>query len=448
VIKTFKSAVKALLNHANVERTLPNRLGKDSFYLDRMSALLEALGNPQESVKAIHIAGTVGKGSTAAMLDATLRGCGWAVGTFTSPHLLDVRERIMLNGTMISEDSFTDLTARVHKAAAEAAPDATFFELITAMAFLQFSEEAVDMAVMETGLGGRLDTTNLCHPTTTLFTRIELDHTHLLGTDLASIAREKAGIMKAGVPAFSVKQHPEVEAVLEEVAQEVGTTLRILGKNIDFSSRFCVDDDRGAHARICFVGDHKQYMHLPVPLQGEHQASNCGLVMAAVDSIGGADPAFEESVVFQGLAQTKLPGRMQLAWQRPRIMVDGAHNPASIAALMRAIGAHVPFDSMVCVFGCCDDKDIDGMLAMASLGGDKIVFTKASDQPRAAEPRDLAKRFTENHNRNCQTAETIGEALEIAARAASRDDLICVTGSFYLVGETIDFLKTLEKKRS
>ena len=412
-----------------------------------MAALLDALDNPQLAIDAIHIAGTVGKGSTAAMLDATLRGCGWAVGTFTSPHLLNVRERIMLNGEMISEDSFTDLTARVSKVAATAAPDATFFELITAMSFLHFAEEAVDMAIMETGLGGRLDTTNLCRPTVSLITRIELDHTHLLGTDLASIAREKAGILKAGVPAFSVKQEPEVEAVLHEVAEEVGTTIRLLGRDIDFSSRFCVDDDRGAHARICFVGDHKQYMHLPVPLQGEHQASNCGLVMAAVDCIGGTDPAFEESVVFQGLAKTTLHGRMQMAWQRPRIMVDGAHNPASVSSLMRAVGAHVPFDSMICIFGCCDDKDIDGMLAMASLGGDKIVFTKATDQPRAAEPSMLAKRFTELHNRNCQTAETVDEALEIAARAASRDDLICVTGSFYLVGETLDYLKKLESRR-
>ncbi|MCH2135128.1 MAG: bifunctional folylpolyglutamate synthase/dihydrofolate synthase [Phycisphaerales bacterium] len=447
-IRTFKSAVKALLDRANVERTRPNRIPKDTFFLDRMTSLLEALDNPHQSVDAIHIAGSVGKGSTAAMLDSTLRGCGWAVGTFTSPHLLNVRERIMLNGTMISEEAFTDLTARVNKAALEAAPDATFFELITAMAFLHFAEEAVDMAVLETGLGGRLDTTNLCRPTVTLLSRIELDHMDLLGRDLASIAREKAGIMKADVPAFSVAQDPEVEAVLREVAEEVGTTLRILGKEVDFSSRFCVDDDRGAHARICFVGDHKQYMHLPVPLSGEHQAGNCGLAMAAIDHIGGTDPAFEESIVYQGLAQTTLPGRMQLAWDRPRILVDGAHNPASVSSLMRSIGSHVSFDSMICVFGCCEDKDIDGMLEMASLGGDKIVFTKASDQPRAAEPETLARRFTENHGRNCQTAASISEALEIAARAASRDDLICVTGSFYLVGETLEYLKQLEASRS
>ena len=217
-IRTFKRAVAALLDRADVERTRQNRIPKDTFFLDRMTSLLEALDNPHQSVDAIHIAGSVGKGSTAAMLDSTLRGCGWAVGTFTSPHLLDVRERIMLNGTMISDEVFTHLTARVNQAALEVAPDATFFELITAMAFLHFAEEAVDMAVLETGLGGRLDTTNLCRPTVTLLTRIELDHMDLLGRDLASIAREKAGIMKAGVPAYSVAQEPEVEAVLREVA--------------------------------------------------------------------------------------------------------------------------------------------------------------------------------------------------------------------------------------
>jgi dihydrofolate synthase/folylpolyglutamate synthase len=129
-------------------------------------------------------------------------------------------------------------------------------------------------------------------------------------------------------------------------------------------------------------------------------------------------------------------------------MVDGAHNPASVASLMRSIGSHVPFDSMICVFGCCDDKDMDGMIENAALGGDKIVFTMASDQPRAAEPGELAKRFAENHGKICQTAPNVREALEIAARAASRDDLICVTGSFYLVGETLDYLKKLEAQRT
>ncbi len=446
-IRTFKRAVAAVLDAPNVERTRPNRLPKDAFFLDRMKALLAALDNPHQSVEAIHIAGSVGKGSTAAMLDSTMRGCGWAVGMFASPHLTDVRERITLNGEMISEADFTSLAARVTKACAEAAPDASFFERITAMAFLHFAEEAVDMAIMETGLGGRLDTTNLCKPAVTLITRIELDHTHLLGSDLASIAREKAGIFKPGVPAFSVPQEPEVEAVLREEAERIGTTLKVLGKDVDFSSRFCVDDDRGAHARICFIGEHKQYMHLPVPLKGEHQAPNCGLALATIDTIGGADPAFDESIVYQGLSDTSIRGRMQLAWDRPRILVDGAHNAASMTTLMRCIGSHVPFDSMICVFGCCDDKDIDGMLENAALGADKLVFTKASDQPRAAEPEVLAARFSESHGRTCQTAANVKEALEIAARAASRDDLICVTGSFYLVGETLDYLKELQAQR-
>jgi dihydrofolate synthase/folylpolyglutamate synthase len=447
-IKTFPRAVKAVLGHSNIERIRPSRLPKDAFFLDRMANLLTSLDNPQSMVDVVHIAGSVGKGSTAAMLEATLRGCGWGVGCFTSPHLLDIRERITLNTAMVSESTFTDLAARVTKAAAKSAPDASFFELITAMAFLHFAEEAVDLAIMETGLGGRLDTTNLCNSIVTCITRIELDHTQLLGDNLASIAREKAGIFKPGVPAFSVPQVPEVEAVLREEAERVGTTLRMLGKDIDFSSRFCVDDDRGPHSRICLIGDHKQYMHLPVPLPGEHQAANCGLVLAAVDTIGGSNAAFNESVVYQGLGETTLSGRMQLVWNQPRIMVDGAHNPAAMGALMRCLGSHVPFDSMVCIFGCCEDKDMDGMIAMAAMGGDKLIFTKASDQPRAAEPADLARRFVENHGRACQTADTVQEALEIAARAGSRDDLICVTGSFYLVGDTLRHLKKLEAQRA
>ena len=436
------------MGRSNIERIRPSRLPKDAFFLERMANLLETLDNPQNTVDAVHIAGSVGKGSTAAMLDATLRGCGWGVGCFTSPHLMDIRERITLNSNMVSESTFTDLAARVTKAAAKSAPDASFFELITAMAFLHFAEEAVDLAIMETGLGGRLDTTNLCNSIVTCITRIELDHTHLLGDDLVSIAREKAGIFKPGVPAFSVPQAPEVEAALREEAERVGAPLRVLGKDIDFSSRFCVDEDRGPHSRICLLGDHKQYMHLPVPLKGEHQAANCGLVLASVDTIGGSNSAFDESVVYQGLGETVLPGRMQMAWDRPRILVDGAHNPASMSSLMRCLGSHVQFDSMICIFGCCDDKDLDGMLDMAALGGDKLIFTKASDQPRAAEPADLSKRFIERHARACQTADTVQEALEIAARAGSRDDLICVTGSFFLVGESLQHLKKLEAQRT
>ncbi len=440
-IKTYPSAVKALLERPNVERLRPARIEADTFKLDRMQSLLQALGNPQEALKAVHIAGTVGKGSTVAMLQSMLNACGWTTGTYTSPHLIDIRERIMVNGTMVDQSTFTDLTKQVTKAAATAAPEASFFEIITAMAFMHFADEATDIAIVETGLGGRLDATNVLQPAVTLITRIELDHQHLLGNTPADIAREKAGIFKPGVPAISVKQTPEVEAVLREVAEEVGCEFRMIGKDIEFSSRFCVTDEYGAHMRVCVLGNRIDYMHLPVPLPGSHQADNCALALAALDLLGSGDREFEEKTVFRGLAATKNPGRMDLVWNRPRILVDGAHNPASMQALMRGIGSHIQFDSMICIFGCNADKDVDANLEMLALGGDKIIFTKASDQPRAAEPEELAQQFESLRNRQCQTAPSVKEAIEIASQAAGRDDLICVTGSFYLVGETMALLK-------
>lgn len=446
-ITSFPTAVKALLARTNVERLRPTRIEPDQFKLDRMASLLEALGNPQADLTALHVAGTIGKGSTVAMIDSMLRGCGRTTGAYTSPHLVDIRERITVDGEPITRPAFTATAQRVADVAAEVAPEATFFEMLTAMSFLHFAEQAVDIAIIETGLGGRLDSTNLIVPRASLLTRIDLDHTHLLGKSVAEIAREKAGIIKPGVPALSVPQDPEVEAVLREVAEEVGSTLKIIGKDIEYSNRFCVTDELGAHMRICLLGEHNQYMHLPVPLAGEHQADNCALALAALDLIDDAGTSFDESSIFRGLASTRSPGRMDLVWDRPRILVDGAHNPASMQALMRNVGSHISFDSMICVFGCNVDKDIDGMLDMVAMGGDKIIFTKASDQPRAAEPEDLAKSFADARGRVCQTAPTVKEALEIAARASSREDLICVSGSFYLVGEAMGYLEELRSRR-
>ena len=381
------------------------------------------------------------------MISSILRQGDFTVGTFTSPHLTDIRERIAINGQMIEKSAFTSLTADIGKIAEKSSPEATYFELLTAMALEHFASQAVDIAVMETGLGGRLDATNLTQPNICLLTLIDYDHMNLLGNDLESIAAEKAGIMKPGVPVISVPQTAAVEAVLRKVAEDVGTTINFIGREIDFSSRFCVSDDLGPHTRICLITDRTQYMHLPVPLPGAHQANNCALALAAVDAISGDSNTVDESIIYQGLAETVIPGRMERIWDKPAIIADGAHNPAALECLMRTIGAHVPNDSMICVFGCCQDKDVDGLLDKVALGGDKIIFTKASNQPRAIEPEELVRRFAERHNRVCQAEGKLSSALEIAAQAASRDDLICVTGSFFLVGEAKRHLSELAAAR-
>jgi dihydrofolate synthase/folylpolyglutamate synthase len=446
-ITTYSNAIRYLYDRVDFERMRVIRYDENIFKLDRMRALMKRLGDPQEQVRMVHVAGTVGKGSTVAMIASMLQSCGYAVGQFTSPHMVDVRERIVINGQMISKVDFTELMKQVSVAAAKEGIDPTFFELTTAVAMKHFAEQAVDIAVMEVGLGGRLDSTNIITPLVSVITTIDFDHTHVLGGTLAKIAREKAGIFKPGVPVITFEQADPVEQVLREVAEEVGCPLKVVNKDIEFSQRFGASPELGPHTRVCMISETSQFMHIPVPLPGEHQAANCGVALAVIDTLKGCGFEFPEVPLHEGLAATRTPGRMELIWDQPRILVDGAHNAASLSALMRCVGAHVPYDSMVCIFGCCEDKDIPAMLERLSLGGDKVIFTRAKGNARAADPEDLQREFTERSGKMNQVAASLPEAIDLATRAVGRDDLICITGSFYLVGEAKKYLAEVEKKK-
>lgn len=442
-ITSYPNAVKYLLNRPDFERMRVIR-DLESFKLDRMRALLAALGDPHEQVRTIHIAGTVGKGSTSAMVGAMLHECGYAVGSYSSPHLTDLRERVCIDGEMISHATFVVLMKKIAEVAEGLDFEPTFFEIMTALAFMHFADEAVDIAIIEAGLGGRLDCTNVIKPEAIAITKIALDHERILGNTLVDIAREKAGIFKKDVPCLTFEQDPEVDAVFQNAADECGAPLQIVNRDIEFSNRFCSTNELGPHTRVCLYTDLSRLEHLPVPLAGEHQAPNCGLALGLMDLLKRAGFKCPDDRLTSGLAKTRMIGRMQLAWNSPRILVDGAHNPESIGALMRCVGAHLPYDSMVCIFGCCQDKNVDEMLNRVNLGADKIIFTRAQGNPRAADPADLQRAFTERSGKMSQIADTIPEAIELASRAVSREDLICVTGSFYLVGET---LKHLDKLR-
>ena len=446
-IETFSSAVSYLLEQTDFERMRVVQYDEQTFKLDRMKTLLAALGNPHDKVAMIHVAGTVGKGSTIAMLSSMLRGSGFTVAEYTSPHLIDIRERVVVNDAMIEEKAFTELLNLVIAAANKKKLEPTFFELLSAVAFKHFADEAVDIALIETGLGGRLDSTNVITPLMTLITQIDLDHTNILGNTVQEIANEKAGIFKSSIPAISAQQTADVSEVLKKVASNVGTDVKIIAQDIECSSRFGGGIDGKQHTRICVITEDAQYMHVPVPLNGEHQASNCALAISAIDQLKRVGYSFDDLIMYTSLATTTIEGRMEIVWERPRILVDGAHNPASLQTLIRSVGAHVPYDSMVCVFGCCQDKDVTEMLKRISLGADKIIFTKAKGNPRAADPDDLQREFETISTKMTQVAHSLPEALEIAAQAASRDDLICVTGSFYLVGETKVHLRELASKK-
>jgi dihydrofolate synthase/folylpolyglutamate synthase len=446
-INGYGAAVRYLLERTDFERMRTVKYNETTFKLDRMEQLLAKLGDPHKQIRTVHVAGTNGKGSTVHMIGSMLQACGYTVGVYTSPHLVDLRERILINGQLIEKPVFTDLMKRVAKAAEKAGVEPTFFEAMTAVCFKHFAEQAVDIAVIEVGLGGRLDSTNVIRPEACVVTSIDYDHQKLLGNTLEEIAREKAGIFKTDVPAFIFESDPAVERAMAEVAERAGAPLKIVNKDIDYSARFCVTDDLGPHTRVCLYTKTSRLEHLPVPLPGEHMASNCGLALAVVDHLKTVGFDCPEDKITAGLAATRVPGRMQLVWDRPRVLVDGAHNPAAVGALMRCVGAHLPYDSMICVFGCCNDKDVPALIDKVNLGADKVIFTRAAGNPRAADPEDLQKLFNERSGKMSQVAKTLPEALEMATRAVSREDLVCVTGSFYLVGETLKHLQHFDRSK-
>ncbi|MGH7243277.1 MAG: bifunctional folylpolyglutamate synthase/dihydrofolate synthase [Phycisphaerales bacterium] len=450
--KSFADADEAtryLYSRTNVEALSPKKIPAQVWKLDRMEALMEALGNPHRTFRSVHVAGSKGKGSVCAMTSAALIGCGLTTGLYTSPHIADIRERICLNGQMVSERDFVSLISEVAIAADSIRRKmgmATFFELMTAAAFVHFAREAVDVAVIEVGLGGRLDSTNVITPEVCAITAIQLEHTHILGDTLDKIAREKAGIIKPGVPIITIpQQKPMVLDAIKEIATREGAPIAVVGQTIDFSSRFETTTQLGAHMRVSLATSRVQFEHVAVPLKGEHQAMNCGLALAILDRLKERGVAITERGAAAGLAKTPNPARMELIYSQPRIVVDGAHNPESIHALMKSLGAHIKYDSLIVIFGCAADKDVAGMLTRLGTGADKIIFTRAEGNARAADPRELHRRFAETPGKMSQVAPSLKEAINMAAKAAQKEDLICVTGSFYLAGEA---KKLMEAKKA
>jgi len=435
-VRTYDSALKYLSAQTDYEQMLRVRYNRDTFNLDRMNLLLKKLGNPHKKIRAVHIAGTKGKGSTATMLAKMLQSCGYKVGLYVSPHICDVRERIQINGDMIPQVRLTRLISRIQPFIDKMTKDKpTFFEIFTALAFCHFHDEKVDIAVVEAGLGGRLDSTNVLQPKVCGLTSISLDHMHQLGDSLGRIASEKAGIFKRDVPVVSVPQKPEAKRILKKQAKQAKAQLMFTGEDIEFSCRVESSRKAGCHTRICLTTPQSRFEHLPVPALGEHQALNCGLALALLDQlkIQGMEICDEKAIA--GLASVSLPGRMELICQDPRILIDGAHNAESVQALLRAVGQHIPYDSMVMIFGCAADKDIAGMMDQIATGADKVIFTLATNNPRAARPEDLASMYQEQSGRETQIAENLAEAVSLARSAVGREDLICICGSFYLVGE-------------
>ncbi len=434
--RTYADAIAYLCSKTDYEKQVRLSYNVTTFDLKRMHKLLSLVGNPHKKLRAAHIAGTKGKGSTATMLAKMLEANNYRVGLYTSPHLVSLRERIMVNSEMITEKQMLGLMNRIHPAVEKMAQNGgcTFFEIMTALAFMHFVDEKVDIAVVETGLGGRLDSTNVIKPNVVGITSLSIDHQNQLGSTIDNIAKEKAGVFKPGVPIVTVKQEPAAMRVLKAQATSIKAPLSVTGGDIDFSYRFETSREHGPHTRICLTTPTSRFEHLRVPLHGEHQAINCGLALAMLDKLKATGFEIDNDKATEGLNRVTLPGRMEMISNDPRVMIDAAHNAASIEALIRAIGQNVAYDSMVVIFGCNSDKDVSGMLGKLQYGADKVIFTRSSS-PKAMSPDTLAEIYVELSGKMCQTAPSLGGALQLARNAVGRGDLICITGSFYLIGE-------------
>ena len=434
--RNYQQAITYLLERTDYEKQTRLRYNVNTFNLGRMEKLLSLVGKPHQKVQTVHIGGTKGKGSTATMLARMLEANDYKVGLYTSPHVVHLHERITVDSEMISESEMRGLLNRIYapveKMSKTDAP--TFFEIMTALAFMHFVDKAVDIAVIETGLGGRLDSTNVIQPKVIGITSLSIDHQNQLGATIDSIAEEKAGIFKRGVPAITVQQEPAAMQVLKSQALSVNAPLSVTGSDIDFSHRFETSREHGPHTRICLTTPTSRFEHLRVPLHGKHQAINCGLALAMLDKLKSLGYIIDNQKAADGLLKVSLAGRMEMVWHDPRILIDAAHNAASIKALIHAIGQNIPYDSMVVIFGCNADKDVRGMLEMLQYGADKVIFTR-SNSAKAVSPEDLAEIYTEICGKMCQTASSLGQALLLAKSAVSKEDLICITGSFYLIGQ-------------
>jgi dihydrofolate synthase/folylpolyglutamate synthase len=418
MLRRYAEALRFLNTFTDYER-MASTYSPGDYNLERMRRLLAALGNPERAFLSLHIAGTKGKGSTAHMAEAILREAGYRTGLYTSPHLVDMRERIRLDGVPVSEADFTWAMAEMEPELRRLRP--TYFETMTAAAFLLFARRKVDYAVVEVGLGGRLDATNVILPTACAITTIDYDHMDKLGHTLREIAGEKAGILKPGVPAVSSPQPPEARKVLLARAllrQSFGGL---------FFPRFRVRS-RGDVLKFTVETGMRRY-GLALPVLGEHQAANAATAVALVERCGAR---CSPELVRRALAKVRLPGRVEVLGRRPWLIVDAAHNPVSARALARAL-RDVPRRRTILVFGASADKDYGGMLRTLLPGADLAIFTRAAN-PRAAAPADLLRRA---RGRAAVTAGTVARALGMARKAAGPRDAIVVTGSFYVAGEAL-----------
>jgi dihydrofolate synthase / folylpolyglutamate synthase len=404
------------------------------FGLTQVERILEAIGNPHKEIQAIHIGGTNGKGSTASMMASILEKEGYRVGLYTSPHLIQFTERIKVNGREIDQAEVIELTGWIRGRVEEAGiPEPfTFFDFTTAMAFLYFSQQRVDLAIVEVGLGGRLDSTNVLDPLLSVVTNIARDHEDQLGKGILRIAGEKAGIIKKGRPFLTAAHQPRVLQLLAKTCQEKGAPFFRMGR--DFHYRWSGEKD------FTYVGIHRKLWGVQVNLKGSHQIVNATLALGALEVLDDLGYVVSTDAMMEGLRAVEWPGRLELISTSPKILLDGAHNPAGAWALREALEKEFHFRRLILVIGILKDKDIGSILNILFPLADHIILSQPHTD-RAAPVQFLRKALGKSGTK-ADVVEDLETAIRKGLTLTGSDDLLCITGSLYMVGEAKAFFQS------
>jgi len=396
------------------------------FGLERIKEVLRLLGNPQDDFKSVHLAGTNGKGSVTEMVSSILQEAGFRTGRYTSPHLDDFRERIEVDGAPITKEELNSLVERTKPlipAVEKKASHPTFFEVTTAIAFKYFSERKVDYAVVEVGLGGRLDATNVIAPEMSIITNIGLEHTDILGKTIGAIAHEKGGIIKPGIPVVTAERKREALEVFENICRERGAELILVYKNAVIRNVRCDLTGCAFNLRTKV----RNYDKLKVPLLGEHQIENAALSVLAAEQLG-----IEEKYIRSGLQKAKWPGRLEIIQKKPLLVMDSAHNPPAMRILRNSLKLF-RYDKLILVIGVMKDKTIGDILREIAPAADYIIINKPNLE-RAAQP-EVIMNEAKKYGKQVKIVEDVKASVKYAKSLAGKKDMVLVTGSIYMLSE-------------
>jgi dihydrofolate synthase/folylpolyglutamate synthase len=431
----YTHAIDYLHSLTDYEKTRIERYTPETLNLSRVEDLLAALGDPHQAFAVVHIAGTKGKGSTAALVEAAVRAAGYRTGLYTSPHLHTFRERIRVAGRMITPEDVVALVEEIQPLI-ERMPDTTTFEAITAIGFLHFARQGVEVAVVEVGLGGRLDATNVVTPEVSVITSLSLDHTYLLGDTLAEIAYEKAGIIKPGVPVVMAPQKDEGRRVIEAVSRERRAPLVEIGRDWTYTpGPVSLEGQSFTIARAADPPSPLSDTYW-IPLLGRHQLENAATAIATLAALRQRGFELPAEAIHAGLRSAQWPGRMEVLSRDPLVVTDCAHNPYSAQVLTEALGEWFPGRRWTLIFGASADKDIAGVLE-ALLPVTSYVIVTRSDHPRALAPVKLAD-LVADLGGGAEISVGVDKALQQSLAVTGPDEGILITGSIFLVADAIE----------